>query len=64
MEPWLSSDMDGKPGSRMSERVKITKDVRKYAAEQRLAEAEALESGMHDKANEFVEQCAEVYVRR
>jgi len=56
--------MDGKPGSRMSERVKITKDVRKYAAEQRLAEAEALESGMHDKANEFVEQCAEVYVRR
>jgi phosphomethylpyrimidine synthase len=29
--------------------MKITEDVRKYAAEQGLAEAEALESGMQEK---------------
>jgi phosphomethylpyrimidine synthase len=42
--------------------MKITEDVRKYAAEQGLAESEALESGMKEKAKEFVEKGAEVYV--
>ncbi len=43
--------------------MKITEDVRKYAAEQGIAEAEALESGMQEKRKEFVEQGAELYAK-
>jgi phosphomethylpyrimidine synthase len=43
--------------------MKITEDVRKYAAEQGLAEAEALESGMQEKRKEFLEKGAEVYAK-
>ena len=42
--------------------MKITEDVRKYAAEQGLAESEAIESGMQEKRKEFMDQGAEVYV--
>jgi phosphomethylpyrimidine synthase len=41
--------------------MKITEDVRKYAAEQGLAEEEALKAGMEEKSREFVEKGAEVY---
>src|SRR6187200_2958693 len=41
--------------------MKITEDVRKYAAEQAITEEEALAKGMQDKAKEFVESGAEVY---
>ena len=41
--------------------VNITEDVRKYAAEQGIAEEEALKKGMDEKSKEFVEQGAEVY---
>jgi phosphomethylpyrimidine synthase len=43
--------------------MKITEDVRKYAAEQGLAEAEAVESGLQEKAKEFVEKGAEIYAK-
>ena len=43
--------------------MKITEDVRKYAAEQGLAEEEALKRGMAEKAKEFVEKGAEVYAK-
>ena len=43
--------------------MKITEDVRKYAAEQGLSESEALESGLQEKRKEFVEQGAEVYAK-
>jgi phosphomethylpyrimidine synthase len=43
--------------------MKITEDVRKYAAEQGLGEAAALEKGLKDKSQEFVEKGAEVYTR-
>jgi phosphomethylpyrimidine synthase len=43
--------------------MKITQDVRDYAAQQGVAEAEALQKGMAEKAKEFVEQGAEVYRR-
>jgi hypothetical protein len=39
----------------------ITEDVRKYAAEQGLAEEEALQRGMEEKSKEFVQSGAEVY---
>jgi phosphomethylpyrimidine synthase len=41
--------------------MKITEDVRKYAAEQGIGEDEALKKGMEQKSKEFVEKGAEVY---
>ena len=38
-----------------------TEDVRKYAAEQGIAEEEALKKGMEEKSKEFVNAGAEVY---
>jgi phosphomethylpyrimidine synthase len=43
--------------------MKITEDVRKYAAEHGLTNAEAIESGMEEKRKEFVEQGSEVYAK-
>ena len=43
--------------------MKITEDVRKYAAEQGIAEEEALQRGLKAKSKEFVEQGAEVYAK-
>ena len=43
--------------------VKITEDVRKYAAEQGISENEALEKGLKEKSAEFVEKGAEVYAK-
>jgi phosphomethylpyrimidine synthase len=42
--------------------MKITEDVRKYAAEQAISEEEALAKGMAEKSKEFTEAGAEVYV--
>jgi phosphomethylpyrimidine synthase len=41
--------------------MKITQDVRDYAANHGYKEAEALEQGMEEKAVEFVKQGAQVY---
>jgi phosphomethylpyrimidine synthase len=43
--------------------MKITEDVRKYAAEQGMSEEEALKRGMEEKSKEFVEKGAEVYAK-
>jgi phosphomethylpyrimidine synthase len=43
--------------------MKITEDVRKYAAEQGIAEEEALQKGMEEKSKEFVEKGAAVYAK-
>ena len=43
--------------------MKITEDVRKYAAERGLSEDEALNAGMEEKSAEFVERGAEVYAK-
>jgi phosphomethylpyrimidine synthase len=41
--------------------MKITQDVRDYAAKQGLTEDEALEKGLEEKSREFVEQGGEIY---
>jgi phosphomethylpyrimidine synthase len=41
--------------------MKISEDVRKFAAEQGVTENEALESGLKEKAREFVEKGADLY---
>jgi phosphomethylpyrimidine synthase len=43
--------------------MKITEDVRKYAAEQGITEEEAIKKGMEAKSKEFVEKGAEVYAK-
>jgi phosphomethylpyrimidine synthase len=43
--------------------MKITEDVRKYAAEQGVPEDEAIQTGMAEKSKEFVEKGAEVYAK-
>ncbi|MDD5350097.1 MAG: phosphomethylpyrimidine synthase ThiC, partial [Chthoniobacteraceae bacterium] len=41
--------------------MKISDDVRKFAAEQGIAPEEALTKGLEEKSREFVEKGAEVY---
>ncbi|HNH69683.1 MAG TPA: phosphomethylpyrimidine synthase ThiC, partial [Nitrosomonas sp.] len=41
--------------------MKITQDVRNYAAQQGIAEDEALKHGMAQKSSEFKEKGAEIY---
>jgi phosphomethylpyrimidine synthase len=43
--------------------MKITEDVRQYAAAQGLSEQEALQKGMEEKSQEFAEKGAEVYLQ-
>ena len=43
--------------------MKITENVRNYAAEQGIAEEDALKRGMEEKSKEFVEKGAKVYAR-
>jgi phosphomethylpyrimidine synthase len=43
--------------------MKITEDVRKYAAEQGIAEQEALAKGMQEKSREFAEKGNELYAK-
>jgi len=43
--------------------MKITEDVRKFAAEQGVAEDKAIQAGMEQKAREFLDKGAEVYSR-
>jgi len=43
--------------------MKITEDVRKYAAGQGIEESQALEKGLKEKSAEFVEKGAEVYAK-
>jgi phosphomethylpyrimidine synthase len=42
--------------------MKITQDVREYAAQKGLDDAKALEAGMREKAEEFKKQGAEIYI--
>ena len=43
--------------------MKITEDMRKYAAEQGIAEEEALEKGMEEKSKEFAEKGSDHYAK-
>jgi phosphomethylpyrimidine synthase len=43
--------------------MKMTEDVRKYAAKRGLTDSEAIESGMQEKRKEFLEKGAEIYAK-
>ena len=42
--------------------MKITEDVRRYAAEKGIGETDALQIGMAEKSQEFLDEGAQVYV--
>ncbi len=44
--------------------MKITEDVRRYAAEKGMSETEALQAGMKEKSDEFIERGGEVYLSK
>ena len=41
--------------------MRITQDIREYAKNQGLAEGEALDKGMKEKAQEFKDQGSQIY---
>jgi phosphomethylpyrimidine synthase len=43
--------------------MKITEDVRRFAAEQGVAEEQALQAGLDQKSREFVEAGSKIYVK-
>ena len=43
--------------------MKITEDVRKYAAEQAISEEDALKKGLEEKSREFAEKGSELYAK-
>jgi phosphomethylpyrimidine synthase len=43
--------------------MKITEDVRKFAAEQEISEEQAIQVGLEQKAKEFVKKGSEVYAK-
>ena len=43
--------------------MKITEDVRKYAAEQSLTEEDAVKHGLEEKAAQFLKKGSEVYAK-
>jgi len=43
--------------------MKITEDVRKYAAEQGISASEALEKGLKEKSAEFVDRGTQIYAK-
>jgi phosphomethylpyrimidine synthase len=43
--------------------MRITEDVRKFAAEQKISEEQALQVGLEQKAKEFADKGAEVYAK-
>jgi phosphomethylpyrimidine synthase len=42
--------------------MKITEDVRKFTAQQKISEEHALQVGLEQKAREFAEKGSELYV--
>ena len=57
----LGRQSTGLPGGRALREINARQDVRKYAAEQKLSEEEAVRAGMEQKAREFTEAGAEIY---
>ena len=60
---WVD-DIQGHPQGEirgLTKLVKITEDLRKFAAEQKLSEDEALRAGMEQKSREFSESGSEIY---
>ena len=43
--------------------MKITEDVRKFAAEQKISEDQAIQAGLEEKAKEFARKGSEVYAK-
>ena len=60
---WVGSVMANSTGKGYSCLMRITEDARQYAAEQDIAEEEALKRGMKEKSKEFLEKGVEAYAK-
>ena len=58
---WVD-DIQGHRG-RVGRAWRTRHDVRKFAAEQKISEEEAVELGLKEKAREFVERGSQVYAK-
>ena len=59
---WVD-DIQGHVRGRVGRAWRTRQDVRKFAAQQKIPEEDALKVGLQEKAQEFVEKGAETYVR-
>ena len=56
---WVE-DIQGHPRGRVGRAWRTRQDVRKFVAEQKISEEEAVELGLREKAREFVERGSQV----
>ena len=60
-----ADDIESHPESKirgLTKLVKITEDVRKFAAQQKISEEQAAQVGLKQKAREFAEKGSELYI--
>jgi hypothetical protein len=56
-------DIKGRPRARVGRAWRTRQDVRKFAAEQKISEEQAVQIGLQQKAKEFKQSGAELYAR-
>ena len=59
---WVD-DIQGHPRGRVGRAWQTRRDVRRYAAEQGIAEEAAIKKGLEQKATEFTKSGAEIYAK-
>ena len=59
---WVD-DIQGHPRGRVGRAWQTRQDVRKFAAEQKISEEQALQAGLEQKAKEFAKKGSEIYAK-
>jgi len=59
---WVD-DIQGHPRGRVGRAWQTRQDVRKFAAEQKISEEQALQAGLEQKAKEFAKKGLEIYAK-
>ena len=59
---WVD-DIQGHPRGRVGRSWQTRQDVRKFAAEQKISEEQALQAGLEQKAKEFAKKGLEIYAK-
>ena len=59
---WVD-DIQGHPRGRVGRAWQTRQDVRRFAAEQKISEEQALQAGLEQKAKEFAKKGLEIYAK-